>query len=165
MRTFHIGGTAQVMDQSYVEASVDGKIKIDDLNMLEDSEKRKIIIGRTTNVSVVDEFGNERSKHKLTYGSELLVEDGQDIKKGDRLAQWDPYTIPIITESSGVIEFEDLAEGISLSEVSDESTGIKQKVVVDWKNSSKSASLKPSILVKDEKVKSFQMILVERQDI
>ena len=151
MRTFHIGGTAQVMDQSYVEASVDGKIKIDDLNMLEDSEKRKIIIGRTTNVSVVDEFGNERSKHKLTYGSELLVEDGQDIKKGDRLAQWDPYTIPIITESSGVIEFEDLAEGISLSEVSDESTGIKQKVVVDWKNSSKSASLKPSILVKDEK--------------
>ncbi|MEC9414368.1 MAG: DNA-directed RNA polymerase subunit beta' [Pseudomonadota bacterium] len=151
MRTFHIGGTAQVMDQSYVEASVDGKIKIDDLNMLEDSEKRKIIIGRTTNVSVVDEFGNERSKHKLTYGSELLVEDGQDIKKGDRLAQWDPYTIPIITESSGVIEFEDLAEGISLSEVSDESTGIKQKVVVDWKNSSKSASLKPSILIKDEK--------------
>ncbi len=151
MRTFHIGGTAQVMDQSYVEASVDGKIKIDDLNMLQDSEKRKIIIGRTTNVSVVDEFGNERSKHKLTYGSELLVEDGQDIKKGDRLAQWDPYTIPIITESSGVIEFEDLTEGISLSEVSDESTGIKQKVVVDWKNSSKSASLKPSILVKNEK--------------
>ncbi len=151
MRTFHIGGTAQVMDQSYVEATVDGKIKIDDLNMLEDSEKRKIIIGRTTNVSVIDEFGNERSKHKLTYGSELLVEEGQDIKKGDRLAQWDPYTIPIITESSGIIQFEDLNEGISLSEISDESTGIKQKVVVDWKNSSKSASLKPSILIKDEK--------------
>ena len=151
MRTFHIGGTAQVMDQSYVEATVDGKIKIDDLNMLEDSEKRKIIIGRTTNVSVIDEFGNERSKNKLTYGSELLVEEGQDIKKGDRLAQWDPYTIPIITESSGIIQFEDLTEGISLSEISDESTGIKQKVVVDWKNSSKSASLKPSILIKDAK--------------
>ena len=151
MRTFHIGGTAQVMDQSYVESSVDGKIEINDLNMLEDSEKRKIIIGRTTSVSVIDEFGNERSKNKLTYGSELLVEKGQDIKKGDRLAQWDPYTIPIITESSGIIEFEDLTEGVSLSEISDESTGIKQKVVVDWKNSSKSASLKPSILVKDEK--------------
>ena len=81
MRTFHIGGTAQVMDQSYVEASVDGKIKINDLNMLEDSEKRKIIIGRTTNISVIDEYGNERSKNKLTYGSELLVEDGQVIKK------------------------------------------------------------------------------------
>ena len=151
MRTFHIGGTAQVMDQSYVEATVDGTIKIDGLNMLEDSEKRKIIIGRTTNVSVIDEFGNERSKHKLTYGSQLLVEDEQEIKKGDRLAQWDPYTIPIITESSGVVHFEDLTEGISLSEISDESTGIKQKVVVDWKNSSKSASLKPSILIKDEK--------------
>ena len=119
--------------------------------MLEDSVKRKIIIGRTTNISVIDEFGNERSKHKLTYGSELLVEEGKDIKKGDRLAQWDPYTIPIITESSGIIQFEDLTEGISLSEISDESTGIKQKVVVDWKNSSKSASLKPSILIKDEK--------------
>ncbi len=67
------------------------------------------------------------------------------------MAQWDPYTIPIITESSGIIQFEDLTEGISLSEISDESTGIKQKVVVDWKNSSKSASLKPSILIKDEK--------------
>ena len=151
MRTFHIGGTAQVMDQSYIEASVDGKIKIDDLNMLEDSEKRKIIIGRTTNISVIDEFGNERSKNKLTYGSELLVEDGQVIKKGDRLAQWDPYTIPIITESSGKVYFEDLIEGVSLSEVSDESTGIKQKVVVDWKNSSKSASLRPSIIIKDTK--------------
>ena len=151
MRTFHIGGTAQVMDQSYIEASVDGKIKIDDLNMLEDSEKRKVIIGRTTNISVIDEFGNERSKNKLTYGSELLVEDGQVIKKGDRLAQWDPYTIPIITESSGKVYFEDLIEGVSLSEVSDESTGIKQKVVVDWKNSSKSASLRPSIIIKDAK--------------
>ena len=151
MRTFHIGGTAQVMDQSYVEATVDGKIKIDDLNMLEDSEKRKIIIGRTTYISVIDELGNERSKNKLTYGSELLVEEGQDIKKGNRLAQWDPYTIPIITESSGIIQFEDLIEGLSLSEISDESTGIKQKIVVDWKNSSKSASLKPSILIKDAK--------------
>jgi len=149
MRTFHIGGTAQVMDQSYVEANIDGKIKIEDLSVLEDSEKRKIIIGRTTNICVIDEFGNERSRHKLTYGSQILVEDGQDIKKNERLAQWDPYTIPIITESSGQIEFEDLTEGISLSEISDESTGIKQKVVVDWKNSSKSASLKPAIIIKD----------------
>ena len=81
----------------------------------------------------------------------MLVEDGQVIKKGDRLAQWDPYTIPIITESSGKVYFEDLIEGVSLSEVSDESTGIKQKVVVDWKNSSKSASLRPSIIIKDTK--------------
>ena len=156
MRTFHIGGTAQVMDQSYVEANVDGKIKIEDLNVLEDSEKRQIIIGRTTNICVLDEFDNERSRHKLTYGSQILVEDGQDVKKNDRLAQWDPYTIPIITESSGQIEFEDLTEGISLSEISDESTGIKQKVVIDWKNSSKSSSLKPAIIIKDGKNKIIE---------
>ena len=156
MRTFHIGGTAQVMDQSYVEANIDGKIKIEGLNVLEDSEKRKIIIGRTTNICVLDEFDNERSRHKLTYGSQILVEDGQDVKKNDRLAQWDPYTIPIITESSGQIEFEDLTEGISLSEISDESTGIKQKVVIDWKNSSKSSSIKPAIIIKDEKNKIIE---------
>ncbi|MED5437579.1 MAG: DNA-directed RNA polymerase subunit beta' [Pseudomonadota bacterium] len=150
MRTFHIGGTAQVMDDSYIESNIDGKVKIEELNVLEDSEKRKIVIGRTTVICVEDEFGNERSKHKLTYGSQLLVEDGQEVKKNDRLAQWDPYTIPIITESSGIIEFEDLREGISLSEISDESTGIKQKAVIDWKNSSKSASLKPAIVIKDE---------------
>ncbi len=150
MRTFHIGGTAQVMDDSYIESNIDGKVKIEQLNVLEDSEKRKIVIGRTTVICVEDEFGNERSKHKLTYGSQLLVEDGQEVKKNDRLAQWDPYTIPIITESSGIINFEDLQEGISLSEIADESTGIKQKIVVDWKNSSKSASLKPAIVIKDE---------------
>ena len=147
MRTFHIGGTAQVMDQSYIESNSDGKIRIDDLNVLEDSEKRKIVVDRSTSICVIDENGNERSKHKLTYGTQLLVSDGQEVKKSERLAQWDPYTIPIITEASGEIVFEDLIEGVSLSEFSDESTGISQNVVVDWKNSAKSSSLKPAILI------------------
>ena len=150
MRTFHIGGTAQVMDQSYIESNSDGKVRIDDLNVLEDSEKRKIVVDRTTSICVIDENGNERSKHKLTYGTNLLVSDGQEVKKNERLAQWDPYTIPIITEASGKIVFEDLIEGVSLNEFSDESTGISQNVVVDWKNSAKSSSLKPAILIQSE---------------
>ncbi|MBV44754.1 MAG: DNA-directed RNA polymerase subunit beta', partial [Rhodobiaceae bacterium] len=150
MRTFHIGGTAQVMDQSYIESNSDGKVRIDDLNVLEDSEKRKIVVDRTTSICVIDENGNERSKHKLTYGTHLLVSDGQEVKKNERLAQWDPYTIPIITEASGKIVFEDLIEGVSLNEFSDESTGISQNVVVDWKNSAKSSSLKPAILIQSE---------------
>ncbi|MEE3295275.1 MAG: DNA-directed RNA polymerase subunit beta' [Pseudomonadota bacterium] len=153
MRTFHIGGTAQVMDQSYIESNSDGKIRIDDLNVLEDSEKRKIVVDRSTLICVIDENGNERSKHKLTYGTQLLVSDGQEVKKNERLAQWDPYTIPIITEASGKIVFEDLLEGVSLSEFSDESTGISQNVVVDWKNSAKSSSLKPAILVQSKEGK------------
>tara|TARA_B100001245_G_scaffold219027_1_gene188594 strand:+ start:2084 stop:6262 length:4179 start_codon:yes stop_codon:yes gene_type:complete len=150
MRTFHIGGTAQVMDQSYIESNSDGKIRINDLNVLEDSEKRKIVVDRSTSICVIDENGNERSKHKLTYGTHLLVSDGQEIKKNERLAQWDPYTTPIITEASGEIVFEDLIEGVSLSEFSDESTGISQNVVVDWKNSAKSSSLKPAILIQNK---------------
>ena len=149
MRTFHIGGTAQVMDNSYVESNADGSVKIENLNILKDSDDRNIVIGRTTTINVIDENGTERASHKLPYGSQLLINDGEKVKKSQRLAQWDPYTIPIITEAGGTVAFEDLVDGVSIGEVSDESTGISQKVVIDWKNSSKSGELKPSIVIKD----------------
>ena len=149
MRTFHIGGTAQVMDNSYVESNADGSVKIENLNILKDSDSRNIVVGRTTTINVIDENGIERASHKLPYGSQLLIDDGEKVKKNQRLAQWDPYTIPIITEAGGTIAFEDLVDGISIGEVSDESTGISQKVVIDWKNSSKSGELKPSMVIKD----------------
>jgi DNA-directed RNA polymerase subunit beta' len=150
MRTFHIGGTAQVMDNSYVESNSDGSIKIENLNTLEDSDKRNIVIGRTTVINVIDENGTERASHKLPYGSQLMIKDGDSVKKNQRLAQWDPYTIPIITETAGTVGFEDLVDGISIGEVSDESTGISQKVVIDWKNSAKSADFKPSMVIKGD---------------
>ena len=149
MRTFHIGGTAQVMDNSYVESNADGSVKIENLNILKDSDSRNIVVGRTTTINVIDENGIERASHKLPYGSQLLIDDGEKVKKNQRLAQWDPYTIPIITEAGGTVAFEDLVDGISIGEVSDESTGISQKVVIDWKNSSKSGELKPSMVIKD----------------
>jgi len=150
MRTFHIGGTAQVMDNSYVESNTDGSVQIENLNFLNDSDGRNVVIGRTTVINVIDENGIERASHKLPYGSQLLIEDGEKVKKNQRLAQWDPYTIPIITEASGIVAFEDLVDGVSIGEVSDESTGISQKVVIDWKNSSKSGELKPSMVIKGE---------------
>ena len=103
-----------------------------------------------TMINVVDENGTERASHKLPYGSQLMVKDGDSIKKNQRLAQWDPYTIPIITETAGTVGFEDLVDGISIGEVSDESTGISQKVVIDWKNSAKSADFKPSMVIKGD---------------
>ena len=148
MRTFHIGGTAQVMDNSYVESNTDGSVQIENLNFLKDSDGRNVVIGRTTVINVIDQNGIERASHKLPYGSQLLVDDGEKVKKNQRLAQWDPYTIPIITEASGIVAFEDLVDGVSIGEVSDESTGISQKVVIDWKNSSKSGELKPSMVIK-----------------
>ncbi len=149
MRTFHIGGTAQVMDNSYVESNADGSVNIENLNILKDSDGRNIVVGRTTTINIIDENGIERASHKLPYGSQLLINDGEKVKKNQRLAQWDPYTIPIITEAGGTVAFEDLVDGVSIGEVSDESTGISQKVVIDWKNSSKSGELKPSMVIKD----------------
>ena len=149
MRTFHIGGTAQVMDNSYVESNTNGSVNIENMNILKDSDGRNIVIGRTTTINIFDENGTERASHKLPYGSQLLISDGDKVKKSQRLAQWDPYTIPIITEAAGVIAFEDLVDGVSIGEVSDESTGISQKVVIDWKNSSKAGELKPSMVIKD----------------
>ena len=67
--------------------------------------------GRTTVINVIDQNGIERASHKLPYGSQLLVDDGEKVKKNQRLAQWDPYTIPIITEASGIVAFEDLVDG------------------------------------------------------
>ena len=149
MRTFHIGGTAQVMDNSYVESNTNGSVNIENMNILKDSDGRNIVIGRTTTINIFDENGTERASHKLPYGSQLLISDGDKVKKSQRLAQWDPYTIPIITEAAGVVAFEDLVDGVSIGEVSDESTGISQKVVIDWKNSSKAGELKPSMVIKD----------------
>ena len=116
MRTFHIGGTAQVVDQSFIESNFDGKIKIRDKNIAKDSQGRLVAMSRNTTVLIVDDDGNERAVHKLAYGAHLKVDDGDKVKRGQRLAEWDPYTRPILTEVDGVVGFEDLVEGVSVNE-------------------------------------------------
>ena len=88
-----------------------------------------------------------------------MVKDGETVKKNQRLAQWDPYTIPIITETAGTVGFEDLVDGVSIGEVSDESTGISQKVVIDWKNSAKSSDFKPSMVIKGDDLKLMVLLI------
>jgi DNA-directed RNA polymerase subunit beta' len=148
MRTFHIGGTANVVDQSTLESSFDGTIEIRNRNIVTDSEGRKIAMARNMQIVIVDRDGTERAVNRVTFGSRLLVDEGDTVKRGQRLAEWDPYTRPIISEVDGVVSFEDLVDRLSVSETADESTGITKRVVVDWRANPRGSELKPAIVVK-----------------
>src|SRR5690606_23132126 len=93
----------------------------------------------------------ERSLHKLAYGAHIRVADGDKVKRGARLAEWDPYTRPILTDVDGVADFEDLVEAVSVNEKYDEATGITNRVIVDWRASPRGADLKPAVVVNDKK--------------
>ena len=150
MRTFHIGGTAQVLDDSYIESNFEGIAKFKNPNILKNSDGVSIVAGRNCSLIIDDGKGNERAVHKLQHGTRLYVAEGDEIKRGMRLADWDPYMRPILSEGSGTVEFEDIVEGVSVREVTEESTGITNRVVVDWRSSPRGADLKPAIVVKDK---------------
>jgi DNA-directed RNA polymerase subunit beta' len=150
MRTFHIGGTAQVADNSFVESNFAGKVKIRNRAAARDSQGRLVAMGRNMAVVILDEEGRERAVHKITQGAHLKVDNGDVIKRGQRLAEWDPYSRSIITEIDGVVEFEDLLEGISVNEQSDETTGITNRVIMDWRANPRGSALRPAILIKDK---------------
>jgi len=150
MRTFHIGGAATVNAESAVESSADGKVKIENRNVIEDSKGRKVVMSRNMEVVVVDDEGREKAKHRLAYGSHLFKDEGDEVVKGEKLAEWDPYTVPIITEQTGTVRLVDLIEGVSVKEIVDEGTGIASKVVTDWRSAPKGADLRPRITLRNE---------------
>ncbi|ESR27480.1 DNA-directed RNA polymerase subunit beta' [Lutibaculum baratangense] len=150
MRTFHIGGTAQIAEQSFIESNFDGTIRLRNRNVVRDSEGIYIAMSRNMSLIVVDAEGNERAVHRINYGTRLRVDDGHKVKRGQRLAEWDPYTRPIVTEVDGTVEFEDLVEGLSISEQADESTGIAKRIVMDWRTSPRGSSLRPALVIKGD---------------
>jgi DNA-directed RNA polymerase subunit beta' len=149
MRTFHIGGTAQVLDQSFIESNVDGVVKIRNKNIVRDSSGKFIVMGRNVTMVIEDGKGNERAVHKVTYGARLFVEEGDKVKRGTKLAEWDPYTRPIMTEVEGTVEYEDVVEGVSVVEAADEATGITNRVIIDWRGNTRGQNLKPALVIKD----------------
>jgi len=150
MRTFHIGGAAQISEQSFIESNFDGKIKFKGKNVAKNSDNEVVAMVRNMVVAVVDPDGTERAHHRVPYGARMRVEDGEKIKRGQRIAEWDPYTRPILTEVEGDIAFEDLVDGLSMSEALDESTGIAKRVVIDWRTGSSrnQQDLRPAIVIK-----------------
>ena len=160
MRTFHIGGAAQISEQSFIESNFDGKIKIKAKgknHVVKNSDGEIIAMGRSIVIAVADPDGTERAVHRIQNGARLRVEDGDKVKRGQRIAEWDPYTRPILTEAEGTVAFEDLVEGQSMSEAVDESTGIAKRVVIDWRTSSRAADLRPAIVVKGKDGKVIKL--------
>lgn len=152
MRTFHIGGAAQRgAEQNSIESSIDGTAQINNRNVVTDSEGRPVIMGRNCELVLLDDQGRERAKHRVPYGARLSVDTGATVAKGQTLAEWDPYTIPILTEREGVCHYVDLIEGASVRDVLDEATGITSKVVVDSKQAPGGRDLRPRITLRDAK--------------
>jgi DNA-directed RNA polymerase subunit beta' len=152
MRTFHIGGAVQRgTEQSSVEAAVTGKVQFHDCNTVKNSGGVHVVMSRNGELVLIDDQKRERARHRVPYGAKLLVKDKQSVERGDKLAEWDPYTLPIITEKQGVVHYMDLVEGISMTERLDEATGIASKVVVDWKQQPRGGELKPRITLRNKK--------------
>jgi len=148
MRTFHIGGAAQISETSFIDSNYDGTIRIKNKNMVRNSDGETVAMVRNMAIVVVDQDGTERAVHRIPYGARMRVAEGDKIKRGQRIAEWDPYTRPILTEVEGSIGFEDLVEGQSISETLDESTGIAKRVVIDWRTSGRGQDLRPAIVIK-----------------
>ncbi len=149
MRTFHIGGVAQGGQQSFQEASQEGTIVFESANTLQNANGETLVMGRNMKLIIQDDQGEERASHKLGYGSKLFVSEGDKIARGDKLFEWDPYTLPIIAEKDGVAKHVDLVNGVAVREVTDDATGMTQKIVTDWRAAPKGNELKPEIILVD----------------
>jgi DNA-directed RNA polymerase subunit beta' len=149
MRTFHIGGIAQGGAQSFQEANQEGIIEYRNPNLLENAAGEQIVMGRAMVMAIRDENGVERASFKLGYGSKVHVAEGAKVKRGDKLFEWDPYTLPIIAEKGGVAKFVDLVSGLSVRDETDDATGMTQKIVADWRTGPRGSDLKPEIIVMD----------------
>jgi len=152
MRTFHIGGAAQVNETSHLESISDGKVVFRDMPTIMDKKGRRLSLARNGEMVVVDAEGRERAIHRVPYGTMLMFEDGAKVKEGDRLAEWDPFTLPIITEQAGVVRYQDLVEGKTLEERVDDATGIAQRVVTELRTTGRAAKedLRPRLTLLSE---------------
>ncbi|MEC8039634.1 MAG: DNA-directed RNA polymerase subunit beta' [Pseudomonadota bacterium] len=148
MRTFHIGGVAQGGQQSFLEASQEGTVEFENPQVLTNSNGEVLVIGRNMKLKIMDN-GEERASHKLGYGTKLFVSEDQKVARGDKLFEWDPFTLPIIAEKDGTAKYVDLISGIAVRDETDEATGMTQKIVIDWRAAPKGNELKPEIILVD----------------
>src|SRR5262244_1612813 len=152
MRTFHIGGTAsRRAEQTTLESRNDGTLKFINVNTVVNKEGDLVVMNRNGEIAIVDypegEKGRERERERypVVYGAKLKKKDGAKIKAAELLAEWDPYTIPILTEVGGVVKFGDVIEAVTMEEKVDERTGLSTKVIID----SKDVDKRPRISIKN----------------
>ena len=151
MRTFHIGGAvSQTAQQSSIESNIDGTLSVENRNAVNDSTGTPVIMSRNCELVLRDEQGRERARHRVPYGSRLLVDHDQTVSLGTKLAEWDPHMRPVVSEKSGKVKYLDLVEGVTMREEVDEATGIASRRVIEWKQTGKTADLRPRVLLVDE---------------
>ncbi len=154
MRTFHIGGTAsRRAEQTTLQARNDGKAKFINLSTVRNKEGDLVVMNRNGELAVVDESGRERERYAIIYGAKLKVENSKPVKGGELLAEWDPYTIPILTETSGKVKFGDILEGVTMQEQLDEVTGFSTKVITE----SKDPEARPRVSIKDDRGRTLKI--------
>ena len=148
MRTFHIGGTASHhREQTTLEAKNAGKLKFHNVNTVKNKKGDLVVMNRSGALIIQDQKGRERERHAVVYGAQLKVKDGQDVKQGQLLVEWDPYSFTILTEEGGQVSFRDVVEGQTLHEQVDENTGMSASVIMETSDEKK----QPRIEIRDEK--------------
>ncbi len=151
MRTFHIGGAAASRAvQNTQSARGAGKVQFLNVRTTVNREGKLVAMNRNGEIAIYDETGREKEKYALTYGAQINVKDGQMIKSGELIAEWEPFASPVLAEAEGKIVYADIVEGSTMQELVDEFTGINRKVIVE----SRDASLKPRIVIKIGKTES-----------
>ena len=146
MRTFHIGGAAsKIVEQTVLEAKNSGIIKFININTVKNREGLLVVMNRNGSIAVVDAKGREKEKYSVVYGAKLTVKEGQKVEIGHKLVEWDPYSMPILTELGGRIAYGDIVEGTTVKEEVDEVTGLSHRVIIDYP-----ANMRPRISIKDE---------------
>ena len=150
MRTFHIGGAASSsVEQSNANAPVSGKVKLENIKIIEDKFNNKIVLSRNAKIKIVDQNTDKYSLN-VPFGSKIYVNDNDSVESNQLLAEWDPYTMPIISERNGYVKYIDLKQGVSFRESIDDTTGISSKIVIDWSQNQKSKNFKPALNILDK---------------
>jgi len=151
LRTFHVGGSAsRVAEESEVSAKVTGHVKLKDISTVKDKNGNIVVTNRSGKLFLYDKNNNKRSQYEVPYAAKLEVKDGDKVKKGDVLFEWDPFIRPIIAEKDGKVDFKHIIEGKTLDEVMDSSTATIQRVIVE----DKSKKLHPRVIIESEEKKS-----------
>ena len=156
MRTFHIGGTARIDEQSAIEVRNDGTLRYDGLKTVLNRKKKPVAINRSGSIVVVDREGRERERYNIVYGAVMDVEDGAKVERGMKLAEWDPYNYIILSDVEGVIQYQDIEAGVTMKEEVDEVTGLSRQVIVQSQDEKKH----PQILIVDKEGQFLRKILM-----
>lgn len=147
MRTFHVGGAAQIFEQSELKAGVDGRLVYREIYKVDLEDGNSVVIKKKGHIAIVDEAGRERESHPLIkLGAVISVGDGEAVKRGEVFARWDPHNAPIISEQSGRVKFHDIIEGVTMKQELDETTGQEAMVIIDHKE-----DLHPQIMIQNPK--------------